>query len=91
MNFKYGTVHYTGARAGDSIRFVPHPKPGHPGAIFWASDVSTSSGTLKRVQGTIGYVELKEVRVVQAVAEGGSASGIHLSLPVTARGSLRVL
>lgn len=91
MTFKYGTINYLNAKVGDPVRFVPNPQPGQPGALFWANDISTSSGILKKVQGTIGCVELRVLPSTQVVAEGGSASGIRLNLPVTARGSLRIL
>lgn len=90
MSFKYGVVAFSGAKVGDHVRWMANPTPGQPGVVLQVQDRSTANGILRGLEGTRGYVEVTDRPTTQVVAEGGSASGISIPLPVIARGSLRV-
>lgn len=88
--FRYGVIKYEGARPGDVVRFIPGPRVGQPGEISRARSPHEKNAVLRSVKGEVGYCQLKpQLQSSRASAEGGSASGIQVNLPVTAGGSLR--
>jgi hypothetical protein len=89
--FKYGVVQYNGAKAGDPVRFVDAPGPGKTGAILAPRAQHEINAILIRVEGSLGYAEIKpRLPSASAVAESGSAGGVRIGLPVTVGGSLKI-
>ena len=87
----YGVVRCEGARVGDPVRYVPSPTPGQPGAILKPRHKHEINAILQKVQGTLGYVQLKpQLASATAGAESGSASGVRIELPIGVRGALTV-
>lgn len=88
---KYGVISYEGASPGDSVRYVPSPQPGKPGAILKPRSRTEINAILEKVQGTRGFIRLKpQLQSAQAGAEAGGASGIRVDLPVSARGRMKI-
>lgn len=88
--FKYGTVRYEGAAAGDLVRFVPGPV-GKPGAVMRPSSPREANAVLQSIKNGVGLIKLRpQLQQVQAGAESGGAAGIRVSLPVAAGGRLRI-
>jgi len=89
--FKYGTIGFAGAKAGDPVRFVEAPAPGQTGAIMAPRGPHEVNAILIKVTGTLGYVEVKQPLVSPtASGEVGSAGGVRINLPVSAGGSLKI-
>lgn len=88
--FKYGTVQFEGAKAGDPVRFVDGPRPGKTGVILAPKAPHEINAMLIKVEGLLGYVEIKQRTVTTAVGESASASGIRINLPVSVGGSLKI-
>lgn len=90
-SFKYGTIGYSGAKPGDSVRFVEAPKPGETGAILVPRGPHEVNALLVKVTGTLGYAEITpRLSSPVAAGEAGTATGVRISIPVSAGGSLKI-
>jgi hypothetical protein len=83
---------FDGARPGDVVRFVPGPQVGQPGAVMQPRGDHEKNAVIQSIKGDVCVVRLlgQVGTKVRAGADAGSASGIVVGLPVTARGTLKV-
>lgn len=88
--FKYGLISFQGAKVGDPVRYLDAPVRGQTGVILAPRGSHEVNAMLVSVVSNLGYVELKPQTSLSASAESGSASGIHIGLPVKIGGSLKI-
>ncbi len=89
--FKYGVIGFSGAKPGDAVRFVEAPMAGKPGAILAPRSTYEVNAVLIKVEGTLGFVEVKpQQQSVSASGEAASAGGVNIRLPITVGGSLKI-